>query len=289
MKKFEALAKAGTPDYPEEYEEDAIEANGKVLDLLLPLLSLVIMSVSSILYTGGFFHGDSLSESLAKSDPIMGLALGAIFTVFFQLLLYIPRKIITPQQFSESIIEGTKMMLPADLILILAWGLSGITGADYLNVGGFISNVIATHQISLQILPAVLFLTAILISFSTGTSWGTFFILIPLVVSIFNDQVSPIMVLTISAVLGGSVCGDHLSPVSDTTIMSSIGSGCKLINHVSSQMPYGILAGVCSVVGYIVGSLSQSSSAGFLAGALVLILFVVIYKTREKRQNAVIS
>ncbi|MGF0040706.1 Na+/H+ antiporter NhaC family protein [Peptoniphilaceae bacterium SGI.131] len=287
MARFDKLAKEGKADYPKEYDYGANEGKGGVIDLLLPVLAIVVFSILSILYLGGLFKGAGILEAFDNSDPVMGLALGSSFTLILQIILYLPRKIISPKKFTESIVEGIKTMLPAILILTFAWALGEISGAKYLNAGQYISKIISDNDINLQVLPAVIFVISILLSFSTGTSWGTFAILIPIVVAIFKDAGSDLMVLTVSAVLGGSVCGDHLSPISDTTILSSIGAGCHHINHVSSQMPYGIMAAVVAFLSYLSASYLQNTVIGLICGLVLLTISAFILKSYyDKRLRA---
>lgn len=272
MKSFEIAVKEGKTDYPDSTINSDIEEKGKVYDLLIPVISIIVFSILSILYLGNYFNGNSILKSFAESDPIMGLTLGSTITLIIQLLLYLPRKIITPKQFSDSIIDGTKTMLPAIFILTFAWALGDISGENYLNTGKYISSIISENNINLAFLPVLVFIVSIFISFSTGTSWGTFAILIPIVLTIFKGDNSELMVLTISAVLGGSVCGDHLSPISDTTILSSIGAGCHHIDHVKSQMPYGIIVAIISIISYIIATVLNSTIWGLILGIILLLI-----------------
>lgn len=229
-----------------------------------------------MLYTGGFFDGEmSIGDAFANCDAILGLAMGAAYTVIFVALLYLPRKIVTPKEFLDGLVQGFINMVPATLILTFAWTLSGICGGDYLNAGGFVADVVNKYSISLNLMPAIFFVIASLLAFSTGTSWGTFAILLPITVSVFDDQLLPLTAITTAAVLGGSVCGDHISPISDTTILSSTGAGCSHINHVSTQMQYGLVVAAMSVVSYLVGGFTESTAAGFVTGFAVLIVFVL--------------
>ena len=180
-------------------------------------------------------------------------------------------------------------MVPATLILTFAWTLSGICGGDYLNAGGFVAGMVEKYSISLNLMPAIFFVIALLLAFSTGTSWGTFAILLPITVSVFGDQLLPLTAITTAAVLGGSVCGDHISPISDTTILSSTGAGCSHINHVSTQMQYGLVVAVISVISYFVSGLTESAVVGFVTGIVVLVAFIVViarYYKRKERINA---
>lgn len=275
MREYEKNALAGELEVAEDIVPYS-NRHGKVADLLLPVIALIVLSIISMLYTGGFFDGEmSIGDAFANCDAILGLAMGAAYTVIFVALLYLPRKIVTPKEFLDGLVQGFINMVPATLILTFAWTLSGICGGDYLNAGGFVADVVNKYSISLNLMPAIFFVIASLLAFSTGTSWGTFAILLPITVSVFDDQLLPLTAITTAAVLGGSVCGDHISPISDTTILSSTGAGCSHINHVSTQMQYGLVVAAMSVVSYLVGGFTESTAAGFVTGFAVLIVFVL--------------
>ena len=223
MREFEKKAVNGELNI-EANEETNTERRGKVLDLILPVVFLIAFSILSMLYTGGLFEGASIGDAFANCDAILGLAMGAAYSVIFVALLYLPRKIVTPKEFLDGLVQGFINMVPATLILTFAWTLSGICGTDYLNAGGFVASVVEKYSISLNLMPAIFFVVALLLAFSTGTSWGTFAILLPITVSVFGNQLLPLTAITTAAVLGGSVCGDHISPISDTTILSSTGA-----------------------------------------------------------------
>ncbi len=276
---------------PADYEtigsgEDITKYKGKVFDLLLPVLALIILSIVAMLYTGGLFTGETstIGDAFANCDAITALAMGAFYTVIFVAILYLPRKIVTPKQYLDGLVEGFKNMVPASLILILAWSLSGICGADYLDAGGFVAGMVDKYNISLTFMPAVFFVIALLLAFSTGTSWGTFAIMIPIVVSVFSDQMTDVMVMTVAAILGGSVCGDHLSPISDTTILSSAGAGCDHIRHVDSQLQYGGVVAICTLLCYVIGSLLGSEWIPLIIGFALLAIFVLIVKKHYKEK-----
>jgi Na+/H+ antiporter NhaC len=208
--------------------------------------------------------------------------MGAAYSVIFVALLYLPRKIVTPKEFVDGLVQGFINMVPSTLILTFAWTLSGICGADYLNAGGFVVAIVNKYSISMNLMPAIFFVVALVLAFSTGTSWGTFAILLPITVSVFGDSLVPLTAITTAAVLGGSVCGDHISPISDTTILSSTGAGCNHINHVSTQMQYGIVVAIMSAISYIVSGITENTVAGFIAGFVILIVFVLILKLKQK-------
>jgi Na+/H+ antiporter NhaC len=209
--------------------------------------------------------------------------MGALYSVAFLALLYLPRKIVTPKQFLDGLVEGFKNMVPATLILVFAWTLSGVCGGDYLNAGGFVANVVEKYNITLNMMPAIFFVVALLLAFSTGTSWGTFAILLPITVSVFGDQMTSLMVMTTAAVLGGSVCGDHISPISDTTILSSTGAECNHINHVESQMQYGLLVAAVSFICYVIGGLMSNQLVAFALGIILLLIIVIMVKVKAPK------
>ena len=209
--------------------------------------------------------------------------MGALYTVAFLALIYLPRKIVTPKQFLDGLVEGFKNMVPATLILVFAWTLSGVCGGDYLNLGGFAANVVEKYNITLNMMPAIFFVVALLLAFSTGTSWGTFAILLPITVSVFGDQMTSLMVMTTAAVLGGSVCGDHISPISDTTILSSTGAECNHINHVESQMQYGLLVAAVSFICYVIGGLMSNQLVAFALGIILLLTIVIMVKVKAPK------
>ena len=280
MKQFE-LAVQKEPIADAVFTENK-EYRGKVIDLILPVVGIIAFSIVSMLYTGGYFEGGiSIGEAFANCDAIMGLAMGALYTVLFLALLYLPRKIVTPKEFLDGLVEGFKNMVPAALILVLAWTLSGICGGDYLNAGGFVASIVESYHISMTFMPAIFFVVAVLLAFSTGTSWGTFAILLPITVSVFSDQMTTMMVMTTAAVLGGSVCGDHLSPISDTTILSSTGAGCDHINHVESQIQYGGVVAIVTFSSYLLAGVLRYQLVGMMVGLVGLIAFGLYLLTRS--------
>lgn len=278
MREFEKKAIDGKANFAVD-EDTNTKRNGKVIDLILPVVFLIAFSIISMLYTGGLFDGNlSIGDAFANCDAILGLAMGAAYSVIFVALLYLPRKIVTPKEFFDGLVQGFVNMVPATLILTFAWTLSGICGTDYLNAGGFVASVVEKYSIPLNMMPAIFFVVALLLAFSTGTSWGTFAILLPITVSVFGDQILPLTAITTAAVLGGSVCGDHISPISDTTILSSTGAGCNHINHVSTQMQYGIVVAIISVISYIVSGWTEMVTLGLGVGVVLLVGFIVSVK-----------
>lgn len=233
-------------------EVDAIEGNenGRGFDLVIPVVILIIACAAGMLYTGGFFSGTGFVESFSSSDASVGLSTGSIFALIIIIIYYLARRVITFKTSMDCIPEGFKAMVPAILILAFAWTLKSMT--DSLGAAEYVAGMMEAHASSLQnFLPAIIFVVACLLGFATGTSWGTFGILIPIVVAMFTED-HTMMIMSISACIAGAVCGDHCSPISDTTIMSSAGAQCDHINHVNTQIPYAFTAAAVSFVGYII-------------------------------------
>ncbi len=286
MKQNEEVALTGDLQYglDNDYEEhDTMEVSdkGKVYDLLLPVIFLIISCIVCMLYTGGFFEGVGFIEAFTNTDASRGLVLGSFFTLVFIFFLYVPRKVITYKDFTHCIPLGFKTMVPAMIILTLAWTLGDIV-SDKLQAGAFVYEMMQGSSITFAILPVCLFLVAIGLAFSTGTSWGTFGILIPIATSIFTEG-SQMLVIAIAAILAGAVCGDHISPISDTTIMASAGAQCNHINHVTTQIPYALIVAIACVVGYLVAGFSENVWLTLLVAFATLfsILFVIQKKIKK--------
>lgn len=276
QKEFEEKQKAR-----EQIVQEHPPKKGRVFDLVVPIAVLILLCILAMLYTGGILEGKSVVEAFANCNSSLSLVYGSFFTILFVFVLYIPRRVITFHQFAESITEGFQAMVPAILILTLAWTLSGVCGADYLNAGGFVSQLVDGSALAQSILPAVFFLVSAFLAFATGTSWGTFGILIPIAVAIFGADGSQMqmLVLTVAAILAGAVCGDHMSPISDTTILSSTGADCNHIEHVSTQIPYALLVAACCFAGYLLAGVTQNGWLGLLfSGALLLVILTVLYR-----------
>ena len=284
MRQYELAAMKSDMQIQNVENRDEGKYPGKVKDLLLPVFMLIVLSIISMLYTGGMFSGEAvgIGDAFANCDAITGLAMGALYTVAFMALLYLPRKIVSPKQFLDGLVEGFKNMVPSILILVLAWTLSGVCGGNYLNAGGFVAKIVEKYSVSMTMMPAIFFIVALLLAFSTGTSWGTFAILLPITVSVFSDQMTSLMVMTTAAVLGGSVCGDHISPISDTTILSSTGAECNHINHVESQMQYGLLVAAVSFASYLIGGMINNLYIPLLIGIIILLTAVVALRFRQR-------
>ena len=286
MKRADEEAKAKKYADEEELKElDGIKIsdNGSVWDLIVPMLVLISCSILGMAYVGGFFDGVAFTEAIGE-NPTAGLTLGAFAAIIAAFLLYIPRKLLTFRGFMAGITQGVKSMVSAVMILVFAWSLSGVC-REMLGTGEFVSNLVGTSNISLSILPAIIFAVAAFLSFSMGTAWGTFGILIPIVTMICaGNEGASILIPALGATLAGSVYGDHCSPISDTTILSSTGAKCEHISHVSTQMPYATLvAGVC-FVGYLIAGLVRNPWIT-LAVSVVLLFgsFAVIHVMQKKK------
>ena len=222
-------------------ENYVVGGAGKVYDLILPIAVLIVLCIGAMLYTGGILEGAGIIDAFADCSSSTALVLGSFFTLVFTFLLYIPRKVLTFAQFCEAFTEGFKSMVPAILILTLAWTLSGVCSADYLNIGGFVSSIVSADSLISMLMPAIFFLIALGLAFATGTSWGTFGILIPIAVAVFGDSATTMLVMTVAACLSGAVCGDHISPISDTTIL--------VINSIYSNIKYCFFASkICCLI-----------------------------------------
>ncbi|MCR5147374.1 MAG: Na+/H+ antiporter NhaC family protein [Eubacterium sp.] len=261
-----------TPDRPyENAASEEISTRGKVIDLIIPIISLIVCCVIGMIYTGGFFDGGvSFVDAFANSDASVGLVYGSFFALVITVILYLIRNVLSFKECMDCIPEGFKAMVPAILILTFAWSLKAMT--DSLGAKEFVAGLISADSAGnlMGFLPAIIFLIACFLSFATGTSWGTFGILIPVVVDAFNDQDRTLMIIAISACMAGAVCGDHCSPISDTTIMASAGAQCNHVNHVSTQLPYAILAAVASAITFLIAGFVRNAVLSLLCGFAVM-------------------
>lgn len=276
--------------------EENEEVDGHVKDLIIPIISLIILSILAMLYTGGLFSGESsnIVEAFGNCDSATSLVLGGFGAILVTFVLYLPRKILSFKDFMGSVNEGIKMMVPAITILVLAWTISGVC-RDLLSTGEYIGHLVEVSHFPLAFLPVVIFLVAAFLSFSMGTAWGTFGILIPIVILICEDSIATnpeLMTVTLAATLGGSVFGDHCSPISDTTILSSTGADCHHMDHVSTQIPYALTVAAACAVGYLVSAFTKFNLFATLGSGLVtllLLLFVIRKVTDNKHNNADIA
>ena len=256
--------------------DDGNDTNGHVIDLIAPVLVLIAACIFGMVYTGGFFEGVDFITAFADCNASAGLVLGSSIALLFTFVFYRVRSVMTFQDFAACIPEGFKAMVSPMLILSLAWTLSGMTGL--LGAKYYVANLLGNSAAALQyLLPVIIFLVAVFLAFATGTSWGTFSILIPIVCHAFPD--GEMLVVSIAACLSGAVCGDHCSPISDTTIMASAGAHCSHVNHVSTQLPYAITAAACSAVCYVITGLAQAvlgSRASLLTSLVLLVVAIVL-------------
>ena len=260
-----------TPGRPYDYARDEqVAARGKVMDLLIPILSLIICCVIGMLYTGGFFSGTDFVTAFSESDASLGLTLGSFFGLVITIGLYQIRRVLSFSDCMACIPEGFKAMVPAILILTFAWTLKAMT--DSLGADVYVASLVASSAEGfLNFLPAIIFVVGCLLAFATGTSWGTFGILIPIVVAVFENSNPQLMIISISACMAGAVCGDHCSPISDTTIMASAGAQCEHVNHVMTQLPYAVTAAAISFVTYIVAGFVQTAWISLAIGIILMI------------------
>ncbi|MBS7298151.1 MAG: Na+/H+ antiporter NhaC family protein [Eubacteriales bacterium] len=275
------LYTSGTDNIEKAGAED-INPKGKVIDLILPVIVLVIVSVLGLLYVGGFFAGDDFITAFGNTDATVGLPWGALIALVITIIYLIARRVITFKDAMAAIPNGFKAMVPAIMILTFATALKNMTGL--LGADVYVDTLMKSAAGGLaNFLPAIIFLVACALAFATGTSWGTFGILIPIVATIFNPS-SELLIIGMSACLAGAVCGDHCSPISDTTIMSSAGSQSNHVNHVSTQLPYAITVALISFVVYLLAAFIQSAYVLLPVGIILTIatLFVIKAVTKNK-------
>ena len=269
-------------------EETEANSKGKVVDLVLPILVLIVCCISGLLYTGEFFTTYNFIEAFANCDASIGLALGSIVAIILTIIYLLLRRVLSFRECMDCFPEGFKAMVPAILILTFAWTLKAMT--DSLGAAEFVANTVKQSAGAfMNFLPAIIFLIGCFLSFSTGTSWGTFGILIPIVVNIFAGTDPSLMIISISACMAGAVCGDHCSPISDTTIMASAGAQCNHVSHVSTQLPYAVFAAAISFVTYIIAGFVRSAWICLPIGIVLMLaaLFAVKMAQNKKTQRQV--
>lgn len=275
------------------YEQDAqpVTERGKVIDLILPVAVLIVFCVVGMIYTGGFFSGTDFVTAFANCDAAYGLSLGSISALIVIIAYYMFRRVLKFNECMDSIAAGFKQMVPAILILTFAWTLKTMT--NHLEAGAFVSGVVQSATALSVLLPVILFVVAIGLAFATGTSWGTFGILIPIVTSVFEadlanvaqtGEIPSMVIICISACLAGAVCGDHCSPISDTTIMASTGAQCDHVNHVSTQLPYALTVAAVCVVGYLLSGFVHNVFIvlGFSLVLMLAVLFAIRFFVKRK-------
>ena len=268
-------------------DEEVAEDKGRVLDLVLPILVLVVFCVIGMIYSGGFFSGTSFVDAFSNSDASVGLMLGSAFSLVFVLIYYLIRRAMSFRDMMSCIPEGFKAMVPAILILTFAWSLKAMT--DSLGAKYFVRDFVRSAEHLQMFLPVIVFLIGCLLAFATGTSWGTFGILIPIVQNVFSMD-DPMAIICISACMAGAVCGDHCSPISDTTIMASAGAQCDHVNHVSTQLPYAVSCAAIAAVGYLVaGILVHFGLPGIIAlpvGIVLMLAFLAVMRRQNNKAAA---
>ena len=262
-----------------DVDEEITTPNGSVIDLVLPIAVLIICCIIGMVYTGGYFAGESFVDAFASANASKGLVLGSTVTFFFVFCFYMVRNVMTFNEFTDCIPAGFRAMVAPIMILTLAWTLSGMNGL--LGAKYYVHDLVAGSAGLLKMfLPAIIFVVAMFLSFSTGTSWGTFAILIPVVCNVFGaGDTYEMLVISIAACLSGAVCGDHCSPISDTTIMASAGAHSDHVNHVSTQLPYALTAAAVSITGYVIaGGIAyfSGSSVALIALPITMVLMVVV-------------
>ena len=258
-------------------DDEVVEDKGRVMDLVVPIVVLVIFCVIGMIYSGGFFSGTSFVDAFSSSDASVGLMLGSAFALVVAFIYYLIRKSMSFRDMMNCIPEGFKAMVPAIMILTFAWSLKAMT--DSLGAKYFVRDFVRSSADGMQMfLPAIVFVVGCLLAFATGTSWGTFGILIPIVQNVFPMD-NPLAIVCISACMAGAVCGDHCSPISDTTIMASAGAQCDHVNHVSTQLPYAITAAVVSCVSYIVAGFVPNAFIALPISIVLMIGTLLVIKT----------
>lgn len=278
------------------YEQDAqpVTERGRVIDLILPVAVLIVFCVVGMIYTGGFFSGTDFVTAFANCDAAYGLSLGSISALIVIIAYYMFRRVLKFNECMDSIAAGFKQMVPAILILTFAWTLKTMT--NHLEAGAFVSGVVQSATALSVLLPVILFVVAIGLAFATGTSWGTFGILIPIVTSVFEAELANVaqtgeipsmVIICISACLAGAVCGDHCSPISDTTIMASTGAQCDHVNHVSTQLPYALTVAAVCVVGYLLSGFVHNVFIvlGFSLALMLAVLFAIRFFVKRKESR----
>ena len=268
------------------YKEASVEganAKGRVIDLVLPIIVLIICCIIGMIYSGGFFSGVDFVTAFSQSDASVGLVLGSLVAFIITIIYYMIRRVLSFSDCMSALPEGFKAMVPAVLILTMAWTLKAMT--DSLGAAEFVEEAMkASAQGFMMFLPAIIFLVGCGLAFATGTSWGTFGILIPIVVGVFENSDPTLMVISVSACMAGAVCGDHCSPISDTTIMASAGAQCDHVNHVTTQLPYAITIAAISFVTYIIAGFVKTAFIALPVGALLVFGFLLLMKYMQKRK-----
>ena len=261
----------------EQIKQEEGSSRGHVLDLGLPVAVLIVSAIGAMIYTGFLDGATDIITAIAGCNAEISLIFATSVTILFMLVLYLPRKVVTFKGFMDSFVEGFRLMIPAVAILIFAWSLKGV--GDALGIASFVESVVGSNTSASVFIPAIMFLVAIFLAFSTGTSWGTFAILVPIVIAMFPgaDNIE-MMIIAVSAVLAGAVCGDHVSPISDTTVMSSAGAQSNHINHVSTQMQYAMVVAIVCFVGYLIAGIVKTWWLSLGVSLILLLIVLTVMK-----------
>ena len=257
----------------EEFKGIAISEKGRVFDLIVPIVVLIIFSILGMLYAGGFFKGVDFATAVGE-NPVFGLCIGVCVSLVVAAIMFLPRKLMTLSGYMEGISEGVRSMVGAIMILALAWSLGG-TCRYLLGTGEFVSGFLNSIGVGLALLPAVIFVVAAFIGFAMGTSWGTIALILPIVIGVFPAD-NPLFLVAIGATLGGAVYGDHVSPISDTTILSSAGAQCNHLRHVATQLPYASVVAVICLVGYLIAGFTGNPWISLAVGAVLMVAAVLV-------------
>ena len=268
----------------EDQPNPPVSSKGKVIHLVLPIIVLIISCVIGMIYTGGFFDGESFVDAFSNSDASVGLVFGSVCALIITIIFFLCTRVLSFRECMNAIPEGFKSMVPAILILTFAWTLKAMT--DSLGAADYVAGLVAGSADSfMSFLPAIIFIIGCFLAFATGTSWGTFGILIPIVVDVFGaDMSNELMIIAISACMAGAVCGDHCSPISDTTIMASAGAECDHIQHVSTQLPYAITAALVSFVCYIFAGFIRSWVICLPLGIILMVAVLLVIRSIEAKK-----
>ena len=297
MRKAEAERKLGGVNDPEPFSamtgaddqpDPPVSAKGKVIHLVLPIAALIICCIIGMIYTGGFFEGENFVDAFSNSDASVGLVYGSVVALIITIIFYLCTKVLSFRECMNALPEGFKSMVPAILILTFAWTLKAMT--DSLGAAEYVASQVekvAANGALMSLLPAFVFLIGVFLSFATGTSWGTFGILIPIVVSVFGGNMSnELMIIAISACMAGAVCGDHCSPISDTTIMASAGAQCEHIRHVSTQLPYALTCAAVSLVSYVIAGFIRNWLIALPIGILLMVGTLMVIRMLHPAEKA---
>ena len=272
----------------EDQPKPPVSPKGRVIHLILPIIILIVSCVIGMIYTGGFFDGETFSAAFANSDASVGLMYGSVVALVITIIFYLCTRVLNFKECMNALPEGFKSMVPAILILTFAWTLKSMTGS--LGSDVFVENFVqsfADKEAIMNLLPAIVFVIATVIAFATGTSWGTFGILIPIAAGVFKNDISnPMMVMAVAACMAGAVCGDHCSPISDTTIMASAGAQCEHIQHVNTQLPYALTVAAVSFVNYIIAGFVKSAVVSLLIGIVLMVLTLFVIRSISAKKTA---